>query len=52
MNFEVIQNLFITMEVCYMRPDILQLDKSFVSADWQWLTFYRMYSECLMTHDS
>jgi hypothetical protein len=52
MNFEVIQNLFITMEVCYMRPDILQLDKSFDSADWLLLTFYRMDSERLMTHDS
>jgi len=52
MNFEVIQVLFIPMIFCYGRLDILQLDERFVSTDWQWLTFYRMDSERLMTHDS
>ncbi len=51
-NFEVIQNLFMPMSFCYARLDILQFDKCFVSADWQWVTFYRMHSERLMTHDS
>jgi hypothetical protein len=40
------------MSFCYGRLDILQLSKCFVSADWQWLTFDRMQSERLMTHDS
>jgi hypothetical protein len=52
MNLDVIQNLFIPLNFCYGRPDILQLDKSFDSADWPSLTFYRMDSERLMTHDS
>jgi hypothetical protein len=52
MNFEVIQNLFIPMNFCYGRPDILHLDKRFDSADWLLLTLYRMDSERLMTHDS
>jgi hypothetical protein len=51
-SFEVKQNLFIPMNFCYGRLDILQLDKSFVFSAWQWLTFYRMHSERLMTHDS
>jgi hypothetical protein len=29
------------MNFCYWRFDILQLDETFVSVDWQWLTFYR-----------